>query len=34
VNPDGSLTTVEGNSSNAVSRNQRSLSEATGFVRL
>src|SRR5207244_8472035 len=34
VNPDGSLTTVEGNSSNAVSRNQRSLSAATGFVRL
>jgi surface antigen len=34
VNPDGSLTTVEGNSSQAVSRVQRQRSEATGFVRL
>ena len=34
VNADGSLTTVEGNYSNAVSRVQRSPSEATGFVRL
>jgi hypothetical protein len=34
VNADGSLTTVEGNYANAVSRVQRSPSEATGFVRL
>jgi hypothetical protein len=34
VNADGSLTTVEGNYSNAVSRVQRSPAEATGFVRL
>ncbi|MFN8187067.1 MAG: CHAP domain-containing protein [Gaiellales bacterium] len=34
VNPDGSLTTVEGNYRNAVSRVQRSPAEATGFVRL
>jgi cell wall-associated NlpC family hydrolase len=34
VNPDGSLTTVEGNASNAVSVEQHSPSEATGFVRL
>lgn len=34
VNPDGSLTTVEGNSSQAVSRVQRQRGEATGFVRL
>jgi hypothetical protein len=34
VNADGSLTTVEGNYSSAVSRVQRSPAEATGFVRL
>jgi hypothetical protein len=34
VNPDGSLTTVEGNYANAVTRVQRSPSEATGYVRL
>jgi cell wall-associated NlpC family hydrolase len=34
VNPDGSLTTVEGNASSAVSVEQHSPSEATGFVRL
>jgi hypothetical protein len=34
VNADGSLSTVEGNYSSAVSRVQRSPSEATGFVRL
>ena len=34
VNQDGSLTTVEGNYANAVSRVQRSPSEATGYVRL
>jgi cell wall-associated NlpC family hydrolase len=34
VNPDGSLTTVEGNASNAVSVEHHSPSEATGFVRL
>ena len=34
VAPDGSLTTVEGNYAQAVSRVQRSPSEATGFVRL
>jgi hypothetical protein len=34
VNPDGSLTTIEGNSSDAVSRVQRMPGEATGFVRL
>ena len=34
VAPDGSLTTVEGNSSSAVSRVQRARTEATGFVRL
>jgi hypothetical protein len=34
VNPDGSLTTVEGNYANAVNRVQRSPSEATGYVRL
>ncbi len=34
VNPDGTLTTVEGNASNAVSVEQHSASEATGFVRL
>jgi hypothetical protein len=33
VNADGSLTTVEGNYSNAVSRVHRSPAEATGFVR-
>ena len=34
VNPDGSLTTIEGNSDSAVSRVHRLPSEATGFVRL
>lgn len=34
VNPDGSLTTVEGNASNAVSVERHSPSDATGFVRL
>jgi hypothetical protein len=34
INPDGSLTTVEGNASSAVSIEQHSPSEATGFVRL
>ena len=34
VAADGSLTTVEGNYSNAVSRVHRSPSEATGYVRL
>ncbi len=34
VNADGSLTTVEGNHGNAVSRAHRSPSEATGYVRL
>ena len=34
VNADGSLTTVEGNHSSAVSRVQRSPAEATGYVRL
>ena len=34
VNADGSLTTIEGNSSDAVSRVQRMPGEATGFVRL
>ena len=34
VNADGSLTTVEGNASNAVSVEQHSPSDATGFVRL
>jgi cell wall-associated NlpC family hydrolase len=34
VNPDGSLTTVEGNASNAVSRETRQPWEATGYVRL
>jgi hypothetical protein len=34
VNADGSLTTVEGNHASAVSRVQRSPSEATGYVRL
>jgi cell wall-associated NlpC family hydrolase len=34
VNPDGTLTTVEGNASNAVSIEQHSAGEATGFVRL
>lgn len=34
VNADGSLTTIEGNSGNAVSRVHRSPSEATGFVQL
>jgi hypothetical protein len=33
VNADGSLTTVEGNYASAVSRVQRSPSEATGYVR-
>jgi cell wall-associated NlpC family hydrolase len=34
VNADGSLTTIEGNSSNAVSRVTRMPGEATGYVRL
>jgi hypothetical protein len=34
VNPDGTLTTVEGNYANAVSRVTRSPGEATGYVRL
>jgi cell wall-associated NlpC family hydrolase len=34
VNADGSLTTIEGNSSDAVSRVHRMPGEATGFVRL
>jgi hypothetical protein len=34
VNPDGSLTTVEGNYANAVTRVQRSPSEATGYVQM
>lgn len=34
VNPDGSLTTVEGNYGNAVQRVQRSPSEATGYVQM
>ena len=34
VNADGSLTTVEGNHQNAVSRVERSPAEATGYVRL
>jgi hypothetical protein len=34
VNPDGSLTTIEGNYQNRVGRVHRSPSEATGFVRL
>jgi len=34
VNPDGSLTTVEGNYANAVSQVHRSPSEATGYVQM
>jgi hypothetical protein len=34
VNPDGTLTTVEGNYANAVSRVTRTPGEATGYVRL
>ena len=34
VNADGSLTTVEGNYANAVSRVHRSPAEATGYVAL
>ena len=34
VKPDGSMTTVEGNASNAVSRETRQPWEATGYVRL
>jgi hypothetical protein len=34
VNADGTLTTVEGNHSQAVERVTRQRSEATGFVRL
>ena len=34
VKPDGSLTTVEGHASNAVSVEHRSPSEAASFVRL
>jgi hypothetical protein len=34
VNPDGSLTTIEGNYNNAVSRVHRLPSEATGYVQM
>jgi hypothetical protein len=34
VNPDGSLTTVEGNYANSVSRVHRARGEATGYVAL
>lgn len=34
VNPDGSLTTIEGNHSDRVDRVRRSKSEAVGFMRL
>jgi hypothetical protein len=34
VNADGSLTTIEGNSSDGVNRRHHARSEATGFVRL
>jgi cell wall-associated NlpC family hydrolase len=34
VNPDGTLTTVEGNTSNGVYERQHMPSEATGYVRL
>ena len=34
VNQDGSLTTIEGNSSNSVARRHHSKSEAVGFARL
>lgn len=34
VNPDGTLTTVEGNNSDAVNRVTRQRSESTGWVRL
>lgn len=34
VNPDGSLTTIEGNYANRVSRVQRGAGEPVGFVRL
>jgi hypothetical protein len=34
VNADGTLTTIEGNSSNEVGRRSHAASEATGFVRL
>ena len=34
VNPDGTLTTVEGNTSNGVYERQHSPSDATGYVRL
>jgi hypothetical protein len=34
VHPDGSLTTIEGNESDAVKRVERSPGEATGFVHL
>jgi hypothetical protein len=34
VNPDGTLTTIEGNSHNAVERVTRQPGEATGFVQL
>jgi hypothetical protein len=34
VNPDGSLTTIEGNHRNAVERVRRSPVEATGYVRV
>lgn len=34
VNPDGSLTTIEGNRSDRVDQVRRSKSEAVGFMRL
>jgi hypothetical protein len=34
VNPDGSLTTIEGNEDDTVRRVHRAAGEATGFVRL
>jgi hypothetical protein len=34
VNADGTLTTVEGNTSDGVHRRTHAVSEATGFVRL
>ena len=34
MRPDGSLTTVEGNEGDAVTRRTRAAGEATGFVRL
>jgi len=34
LNPDGTLTTIEGDTSDRVNRRTHSRSEATGFVRL